>query len=83
MKRGGFQALERVALAAHVARNESVVVGTGQLLELLAAVQEAEEVRRLCGEASTYVGVEPQGEAGARNVARVKARLREVWKGLT
>lgn len=81
MKRGAYRALERLGLAAHGARRPHVLVETGPFLELLAHVQEVEAIRRLCGEAATWVGVEPANEIGSQVVARVRAQLWAVRKG--
>lgn len=73
--------LERAALAAHAAKAERVTVGTGALVELLAAVQDVAVIRRLCGLAATWVGVEPASHIGARAVDALRRQLWDVRKG--
>lgn len=81
MTRDQYRQLERLALSAHASRSPSLAVSTGELIDLLAAVQDMEAIRRLCGEAATWVGVEPVSDVGHESVARVRRQLREVRKG--
>jgi len=73
--------LERAALAAHAAKEERVTVATGALVELLAAVQDVAVIRRVCGLAATWVGVEPESDIGARAVGVLRRQLWDVRKG--
>lgn len=80
MKRPWYAALERAVMEAHVSKHRQVTVGTDELLRLLGAVQDFDEVRRLCGVAATCVGREPDTTEGVQYAQRVKRKLRSVWR---